>query len=545
MVRVGWLIFLVVLMDSCAQMRTPEGGPVDTEPPVPVEFYPEEFTLHFSAKEFSITFDEYVQLKNLQSQLLISPPLKKNPQAVLKGKTLTISWEDTLQENTTYLFNFGNAVVDYTEGNSAQNLIYVFSTGDFIDSLQFSGMALEAFTNKPAAGMTMLLYSGTADSLPRTTRPNYVAITDSSGHFTFNYMREGSYKIFGVQDQNGNFLFDQPTEAIAFDTVRINPSPADTLPDKPAYASFINADTAQFIRGFSNTDYGRITISFNQPVVQPRVEVLVTNGSKEGKKLPYKLYLNERKDSLVAWVSGLSDAEALNIIAADSGLAADTSYWYRELNPKYSKKPQLGLTNSLKKGKLDIKQVPRFAVENPLDSIDVSAINLLEDSVPVDFELNYTDSLSRNFEVTYDYAEGKKYILTFPDSTIWDMYGATNDSVVLNFQLQDRIYYGRFKLNVELDSLSLPQVLIQLWQGKELIKQTTLQKSAPVVYNFLAPGTFQIKAVFDRDMDGQWTTGFYENKRQPEAVDWLPQEITIRSNWDLEQDWRPTPPTDQ
>ena len=202
---------------SCAQVGSPVGGPRDEDPPQVVESAPPNYSTRFEAKKIQITFDEYIVLDNVTQELIVSPPMEEKPEVRLKKKTLIIQFEESLKENTTYTFNFGNAIKDLHEGNKLQNFEYVFSTGEVLDSMSVRGTLKYAETlDKPKDPITVMLYSDLRDSVPLTEIPLYVGRSDDSGVFAVNNLRPDEYKLFALKDGNNNLLFDLPSEEIAF-----------------------------------------------------------------------------------------------------------------------------------------------------------------------------------------------------------------------------------------------------------------------------------------------------------------------------------------
>ncbi len=209
------LIFLVCW--GCAQQGSPAGGPRDEDPPVVLESDPPNYSIHFDAKRIEIKFDEYIVLDNVNQELIVSPPMEEQPIVKLKKKTLVIEIEEELKPYTTYTFNFGSAIKDLHEGNKLLNFEYVFSTGDVLDSLSVRGTLIYAEDlTAPEEPISIMLYNDLRDSVPLTEIPMYVGRSDDSGVFSVNNLRADVYKVFALKDGNNNFLFDLPTEEIAF-----------------------------------------------------------------------------------------------------------------------------------------------------------------------------------------------------------------------------------------------------------------------------------------------------------------------------------------
>src|SRR5690606_29480459 len=173
-------------------------------------------------------FDEYIRVDGYSSQLIVSPPLKKLPEYSLRGKKLIITWSDTLLPNTTYQFNFGQSVVDVNEGNVNTDLVYVFSTGNYIDSLSISGQVVSSTTNVPSQATAVMIYRGEADSLPVTGSPDYFTLTDVEGNFKIKYLPEGDFKIFSLKEESINYIYNGPPEQIGFYDGRVYSSLNDS-----------------------------------------------------------------------------------------------------------------------------------------------------------------------------------------------------------------------------------------------------------------------------------------------------------------------------
>lgn len=202
---------------ACAQQGSPAGGPRDEEPPMILESDPPNYSIHFEARKIRITFDEYIVIDNVNQELIVSPPMEEKPEVKLKKKSLIIEFEEDLKANTTYTFNFGSAIKDLHEGNVLLNFEYVFSTGDVLDSLSVRGTLKYAHDlSVPEEPISIMLYNDLRDSVPLTDIPLYVGRSDDSGVFSVNNLRADVYKVFALKDGNNNFLFDLPTEEIAF-----------------------------------------------------------------------------------------------------------------------------------------------------------------------------------------------------------------------------------------------------------------------------------------------------------------------------------------
>ncbi len=233
---IGIIIIRFSGFTGCANIIPPTGGPKDTLPPVLVTANPGDHSLHFSAKKIVLTFDEYIDLRDVRTNLIVSPVPRIQPNVEYKLKTITILLKDTLRPNTTYALNFGKAVVDNHEGNVLKNFTYVFSTGDYIDSIKYSGNVVMASTGKPDSTLIVMLHNKLDDSAVVKERPRYIARLDSLGNYTFSNLRPGTYALYALDDQSGGHTYTSKAQIFAFADSPVNITENATAPELYAYA---------------------------------------------------------------------------------------------------------------------------------------------------------------------------------------------------------------------------------------------------------------------------------------------------------------------
>src|SRR5690606_28861644 len=214
---------IVAMLLNCANRGTTSGGEIDIEPPIITKSEPENFTTNFTGNEIKIYFNEYIKVKDIQKQLIISPPMNNEPEIIPMGsasKYISIKIKDTLQPNTTYAFNFGNSIVDNNEENPYPYYRYVFSTGSYIDSLSVKGNILDARERVVDKFVTVMLYdvdSTFTDSIVYQKKPKYVTNTlDSTTTFSIDNIKAGKYLLVALKDGNNNYTFEPKTDKIAF-----------------------------------------------------------------------------------------------------------------------------------------------------------------------------------------------------------------------------------------------------------------------------------------------------------------------------------------
>ena len=237
---IGIILLRFPGITGCANIIPPTGGPRDSLPPVLVMAAPKENALNFNSNKIILTFDEYIDLKDVRQNLIVSPVPKILPNVEYKLKTITIRIKDTLQPNTTYSLDFGKAVVDNHEANVLKNFTYVFSTGNYIDSLQYSGNVVMANTGKPDSSLIVILHDKLDDSAVAKERPRYMTRLDSSGNYRFHHLRAGTYALYAMKDESGSHTYTNKAQVFAFADSPVVLNKDMTGPELYAYADTSN-----------------------------------------------------------------------------------------------------------------------------------------------------------------------------------------------------------------------------------------------------------------------------------------------------------------
>ncbi len=416
------------------------GGPQDEDPPRLVESEPENYSLNFTGNEIEITFDEFIRLNNVNQELVISPPIEETPNVQLRGKSILINLMDTeLKENTTYTLNFGMAIEDNNEGNELPNFEFVFSTGDYLDSLAVYGQVLNAFNlDPPEDPMIVMLYDTLEDSVVYRQPPVYIGKTDKEGYFRIQNVRPDTFKLFALKDMNYNLLFDIPDEPIAFldtflflspeffskfevdtsfaDTTLVDTTMTDSLaiervaepvldPDSlqeetiaPGFDKilvdmrfFVEKSEVQFISDYNRKERYHLDFIFNIPVTDSFSFRPVIPDEEDW----YLKMENSRRDSFELWITDSTVSQLDSIIIEYDFMVRDTLgnpemtkdtllFYYRDTEQKQTidKGGAAAKINpfnvSLKPGVtvMDLNAKPYFEGNIPLSETDTSQIEL-------------------------------------------------------------------------------------------------------------------------------------------------------------------------
>lgn len=523
-----FLFFMVAALIQCARRGNPTGGPKDLAPPILIKAEPENMTIEFKAKRIRLYFDEYITLKDIQEQLIVSPPLKYTPEISPQGgasKYVEIKIKDTLRENTTYTLNFGQSIVDHNEGNPNSFLTYVFSTGDYIDSLTVSGVVKDAFKRKADEFISVMLYeldTAYTDSTVFQKPPNYITNTlDSTVIFTLKNLKEGKYAMFALKDEAKNNMFDQNADKIAFirDTIDL---PTDTTYLLSLFKEIPNYS----IQVPSFQAMNKIVFGYYGEANDFRIEPL----TKLPDSVNYKVLKERDKDTLNFWFTP-TDIDSIVFLAINDRLA---------LIDTFTVKSRKVDTDSLvlrpnQNGSLDFNKTLFIGANTPLVSLDSTLFQIRnKDSVEVNFKV-LIDSIENKIDFDFTPEPNESYTLNILPGAIIDFFEETNDTLNLRFSTNSPADYGNLRLKIEVDSMAYP-LLVQLTDDKGVTKQEQYALRPKIFeFNNIEPTKYFIRVIFDANANEKWDTGNYMKNLQPERVSYYPDTLEVRANWELEQ----------
>lgn len=544
-------LLICTFIFSCAQVVAPGGGPIDRTPPRVLKYTPDSAKLNFTARSIEINFDEYIQLKDLNNQLIVSPPLEHTPDITVKNKTLYIELDkkETLKPNTTYSINFGNAIQDYNENNPKENFRFIFSTGNFIDSLIVKGKVQNAFDHKTEKGILVMLYSNMNDSAVYKNKPDYFAKTKADGSFQINNVKDGKYRIVALKDGNANYKYDGENENIGFINAPI------TVSEKKNILIDLFQESAKkvYFKKYIYDQYGKIVFVFNQG--SDSIKITPLNTTLLADQLIEEF--SKGKDSLTYWIKNF-EKDSLKLIVRNGNKILDTvelKMIKKEEALKSKKNPlKLRLTNNFNGSQsFDINGKIIFAFSHPIANVVYNQpIKLLEDSLlPSTFkslqyyvrnskiEISYIDSVDFGLSIMYPiFKENTNYHLFVPPGTFTDIFGLTNDSIKIDFKTREEKYYGNIVLKINIPETKGNYIIQLLDERENVIRESSFKKTETLTYEYLYPRNYKLKIIYDTDSNNKWDSGDYLKKQQPEKVIYYKELINVRSNWDLDLDWK-------
>lgn len=571
-------LLIALFIYSCANKGSgPTGGPKDETPPRVMKSIPENGSLGFSKKEIQVDFDENISLEKLTENLVISPPQKKNPDIRAQGRRLAVRFDEDLEENTTYTLNFGNALVDLNEKNPLPNFRFSFSTGDFIDTLSVSGILVNAEDLNPVSGIFVGIYAEHDDSV-FTQKPFLrVGKTDEDGYFSIDNIKEGTYQIFALGDNNRDYFFQTgeglalydslvtPTfemvehrdtiwaDSLTIDTIRVVEH-AHFYPNNILLRYFKENKKRQYFVKSERLQPEKFTLYFNTTLTElPVIEPL--NFEWDDK---YLLQRNNTLDTLSYW---LTDSLVWNVDTLQFTMTyfkTDSIFQLEQttdtlniamrktrVNPKAKKKDEneepkkeaLAFKTNIA-GTFEVYNPVIIQLSEPLINYDFSMVHLNEKVdtifVPLKYEWEQIDSTKMNFAINYAWEPAKSYTLDVDSAAFTSVYNKVNDKYTGPFKIRSLDEYSEIKIMLTNYD---PRAVIQILDSKDKVVRTQPAVTAETLFQHLKPTDYYVRLFIDENGNGIWDTGDFATRRQPEEVYYYPYKLSLKANFEFTETW--------
>lgn len=541
------ICFVALILVKCAQPRPLNGGEKDTTPPKILRSSPQNLSTGFEGHVFAMEFDEYVQIKSLNSELVVSPPLTYPVEYKIKGKRVFFEIKDTLKPNTTYNFNFGNAIVDLNENNPLDSNLYVVSTGLTLDSGQISGTVKDAYTLKPIKNATVLLHNVADDSAIFNGNPTYITKTDGTGKYHLKYLTPANYQIFVLENPGADYKY-VPQTNIGFYHKNINPS-KDNQVD---FVLFKEADTTQYISKDFSRDYYSFVLGFHSDLKKPKFKIQPDTVN----------YIIEeiKQDSFKFWIKGDKDVDSVNIIIKDDLGFLDTidiniedrKKFYKKLKKRKQTKIPLPLklntsnnvhhyfdTLKLNFGRPPIKwNTDSMLFVHGKDTVPVKQM-FKSGKLSMDLPTAKTGTAKevRSMVINYKWDSNQEYTFIFYSGAFTDIINQKNDTTILKFKTNKFEDYGSFKFTVNVPGYDGPLLLEILDQKDKFVRDYKIKSGDVISHDLAIPGKYKVRLILDENNNKKWDTGNLIDQTQPEQIIYYDGIVEIRSNWDMEETW--------
>jgi len=563
----------------------PQGGPKDTEPPVVVKRSVAQGARNVTQKEQVIQFNEYILIDGSTDNILISPPQQRPPEIKAVGKKLHIDFQEDLQDSTTYTIAFGNQLVDNNEHNPYRDFTVNFSTGDQLDSLEIYGQLINAEDLNPMSGVVVGIHRVLDDSAFYKQPFTRIARTNEQGEFTIRNVKQGTYRLYALQDQSRDYCF-QSGEALAFCDTLITPYittetlydtiymkdtlSADSLPipDSVVTREYFYYEPSNLVLRLFKEDYQRLyfkrALRKEAHVIQlyfngPQPEIPQFEGLPEQHLIQYtasmdtfQIWLMDsadiRNDSIYYTMTYVKTDSAFNrITQTDSMLAV-----YRA--PRISERTKQAMEQKrLKTGllvtsnaKASFNFFDTLVLRSPAPLLDYYAdsihLSLKEDSVltPIPFRVEKKDAIGMTLAILAKLKSGKEYVLSIDSGAMHDIYHLTNKQDQFPIRVRSEEEYAN--ISVHLHPYH-DKAYIQLLNSNDQPQLTVKAKEQGTEFKHVEAGTYYLRMFIDENGDGKWTTGDFKKHRQPEQVYYFPKKLNLRANWTFEQhfEWQQIP----
>ena len=593
------LIGLTSLIAACAnQGAGPDGGPYDETPPHIVGMTAPERLQNGKRTKFSLVFNELIKVDNPTEKIIVSPPQIETPEIKVSGRRITVELLDSMRPNTTYTVDFSDAITDNNEGNPLGQYTYIFSTGQTTDTMQMSGYVLNAEDLEPVKGILAGLYQQHHDSVFGKRAFDRVARTDASGFFSIKGVApDRDYRLYALQDADGDFHFTQPSEMLGFlhndlragafrdtrydtlwvdsvryDSIRIIPYTHFTPDDLVVRAFKIDVNTRHYLKAQRDVPEWFTTFFTGPSRKRPTIQGLNFDASKA-----FVVNASAGNDTLTYWLADTTllrqdtlrfaytydnwdDSLAQMLPKTDTlELVPKTTFAKRAANEaKELEKWNKQREKREKRGDFSKSQPPMVALQlradvssslvpnrniliqfdQPLQRFDTKKLHLRLKKDSTYHDAPYAlDTVPNNilaYRLRAEWRPGQEYQLVIDSAAMTSLYGRVNLATDNKFSIAKLEDFGTVFLSL---SNAHESTVVQLLgsDGKPVAQAPT--KNGRAEFYYVQPGKYYLRCFFDRNGDGKWTTGSWSPRRDPEEVYYFPKEIEVRANWDLNESW--------
>ena len=600
------LLTLAAVTVSCANPGSgPDGGPYDETPPSVLQMSPRLGETNVNkAQKISLTFSENVKLENASDKVVVSPPQLEMPEIKVSGRYVSIKLMDKLRPNTTYTVDFSNAITDATEGNPLGQFTYYFSTGESVDTMEVGGTVLDAANLNPVSGILVGLHSNLNDTAFTNIPLERVARTDSHGRFSIKGVASGTYRVFALQDMDGDFKYTRG-EKLAFTTKTFEPSAypdvrydtvwADTIhydsirtvnythftPDNIVLLAFQETSVVHSLLKIQRDIPTRFTAYFTAPNVKRPVvrglnfdasKALIEDHSAHSDTITYWIQqpdvahndtlrflysyqaTNDSTHQLFERTDTLELVPRLTNARLDKERAEKEARWQKQLEKRHKRGDYTQERMPVEALKMNVQLTGtftpidnvNFSLEEPILSVDSQKFHLYQkvDSTetPAPFRLERTGLLK--LRLLGEWRPGQKYRLAVDSAAVRGMSGLVNKPITRDVNIATAEAVGSLFLTIpDADS----SAVVQLLSSDTKVERQLKVKNHRADFFYVRPGTYYARCFLDSNGNGKWDVGDYVLQRQAEEVFYLSTPIAVRANWDVDQNWtlRALPLTEQ
>ena len=517
------LLLVALLIASCGQVGTITGGPVDKTAPAPIvsEIEPPMASRNTYPEEIIIPFNEFIALNKPSENIRLIPNDVTLEPSIKKKSLVLEKTEGEWQANTTYAVYLNRAVKDITERNDSL-MVYVFSTGPFLDSLQTAVKVVDAFTNQPVEDITVGLYENKLLNDTSKVEPRYISSTDEEGVATFNYLKKGPFYAYAFEDDNRNNRMDVNEKRAGLDKqvygdTNVITGPIMRLmppPESSEWELKTNEVLPPASWSMSFSERVDTSITFNFQNVSPRESVW-----------------NKYGDSVTHYFLSKNNSGNYSVIIED-GKRRDTITKKFFFKTNYVYKVESNVQNYT----LSAGDTLTLSLEEPILEYDENKMNAQfkkeNDTIfkPLDFTVKRKGL--KSLQIIHNKEVDEVEFTIYPNG-LNGLNTTQKDSVFINYDVQPIEKVG--VLEVEFDTIPPYGVLYLMNNKMKVISEVTIsgEDNASVIFKNLQPGRYSFYFVVDDDRNGKWSTGDLFTSKDAEKTIWFETPSTVRANWEV------------
>ena len=589
----------ICLLASCAKMGQPDGGWYDETPPRILGASPADKATEVTDHKMYIYFNEFIKLSDASQKVVVSPPQMEAPDIKDAGKRIIIDLKDSLKANTTYTIDFSDAISDNNEGNPLGNYTYSFSTGTEIDTMEVSGYVYEAENLEPIKGILVGLYDNLADSVFRKEPFQRVSRTDSRGRFVIKGIKPGNYRVYALMDADGNYLYNQKSEKIAFSRDIIVPSckpdiRQDTIwrdslhienimqvpythffPDDIVLRAFAEVQTDRYMTKNEREKANRFTLMYSYG----DDDLPVIRGLNFDAENAFVVEATEKKDTITYWLRDTllvnqdtlrmevqyhaTDTAGMLYLQTDTLTLLSKEPYAKRLKQKekeyndWKKKqekaekrgdpfetempvPPLSVGMNFASD-IDPDKNPTLTFDTPLAVADTSKIHLYSKHDTLwyrsPFLVREKVNVPRTYEVIGEWRPDVEYSLEIDSAAFVDIYGSVSDTAKKGFKVKSNDAYSTIFMT--LDGMRGKNVVAQLVSSTDAVMKEVRTHTGDAEFFYVNPNTYYLRIFVDENNNGKWDTGNYDEGRQAETIYYYPSKIECKEKWDFTETWSP------
>jgi uncharacterized protein (DUF2141 family) len=580
-------------------MGQPDGGWYDETPPRILGASPADKATEVTDHKMYIYFNEFIKLSDASQKVVVSPPQMEAPDIKDAGKRIIIDLKDSLKANTTYTIDFSDAISDNNEGNPLGNYTYSFSTGTEIDTMEVSGYVYEAENLEPIKGILVGLYDNLADSVFRKEPFQRVSRTDSRGRFVIKGIKPGNYRVYALMDADGNYLYNQKSEKIAFSRDIIVPSckpdiRQDTIwrdslhienimqvpythffPDDIVLRAFAEVQTDRYMTKNEREKANRFTLMYSYG----DEDLPVIRGLNFDAENAFVVEATEKKDTITYWLRDTllvnqdtlrmevqyhaTDTAGMLYLQTDTLTLLSKEPYAKRLKQKekeyndWKKKQEkaekrgdpfetemsasplsIGMNFA---GDIDPDKNPTLTFDTPLAVADTSKIHLYSKHDTLwyrsPFLVREKVNVPRTYEVIGEWRPDVEYSLEIDSAAFVDIYGSVSDTAKKGFKVKSNDAYSTIFMT--LDGMRGKNVVAQLVSSTDAVMKEVRTHTGDAEFFYVNPNTYYLRIFVDENNNGKWDTGNYDEGRQAETIYYYPSKIECKEKWDFTETWSP------